>query len=65
MDFVLGLPRTHGGRDSIFMMAHIIPYRKSDGACHVANLFFRGVARLHRLPKSIVSNKDSKILSHF
>jgi hypothetical protein len=72
MDFITQLPRTKSGFDAIVVfvdtfskMVHLIPSRTTATAPDTAQIFFDHVFKLHGLPSSIISDRDTKFTSRF
>ena len=72
MDFIVAFPKTQRGKDVIMVVfdmfsntTHFITCHKVDDANQVARLYFVEFVRLHGIPKTIVSDRDSKLLSSF
>lgn len=71
MDFITGLPKAQG-RDCNYVVldrltkyVHFFPITTTYTAVQVAEVFFREVFKLHGIPRSIVSDRDCRFLSHF
>ena len=71
MDFISGLPKVQG-RDCLYVVvdrltkfAHFFLISSDYSAAQVAELFFREVFRLHGLPKTIISDRDSRFTGDF
>ena len=71
MDFITGLPKVQG-RDCLYVVVdrltkftHLFSISFDYSASQVAELFFREVFKLHGLPKTIVSDRDSRFTGAF
>jgi hypothetical protein len=72
MDFITGLPRIGKLHDLIMVVVdkltkatHFIPLRTTHKVADVVDIFMKEVARLHGIPKKIVSDRDPKFTSNF
>ena len=72
MDFVVGLPKTMGKYDSIWvivdrltMSAHFIPVKVNYNAEKLAKLYISEIVRFHGVPLSIISDRGMQFTSKF
>jgi hypothetical protein len=72
MDFIVDLPRTRAGYDSIWVVvdrltkaAHFIPVKTTYNSAVLAELYMTQIVCLHGIPKKIVSNRGTQFTSHF
>ena len=72
MDFVTALPRSPKGNNAVWVVvnrltksAHFIPFRVGQSTKILADKYMREIVRLHGVPVSIVSDRDTRFRSHF
>jgi hypothetical protein len=72
VDFIVGLPRTRAGYDSIWVVvdrltkaAHFIPVTATYNSAVLAELYMSRIVCLHGIPKKIVSNRGTQFTSLF
>ncbi|WVZ51844.1 LOW QUALITY PROTEIN: hypothetical protein U9M48_002949 [Paspalum notatum var. saurae] len=72
MDFIVGLPRTQSGFDSIWVVVdrltkvvHFIPVKTTYSGAKLAKLYMSRIVCLHGVPKKIVSDRGTQFTSHF
>ena len=70
MNFVVGLPRTSVGYDSIWVIVdcltkstHFLPVKTTYGATRLARLYIDRIVCLHGVPVSIVSDRGPQFTS--
>jgi hypothetical protein len=72
MDFIVGLPRTQRGYNSIWLVvdrltkvAHFIPVNTTYSGARLAELYISRIVCLHGVPKKIISDRGSQFTSRF
>jgi hypothetical protein len=72
MDFIVRLPRTQSGYDSIWVImdrlikvAHFIPIKTIYSGPQLAELYMARIVCLHGVPKKIVSDRGTQFTSRF
>ena len=72
MDFIVSLPHTHIGYDSIWVIvdrltkvAHFLPVKTTNSGARLAELYMERIVCLHGVPKKIVSNRGTQFTSTF
>jgi ribonuclease HI len=72
MDFIVGLPRTQNGNDSIWVIvdrltkvAHFIPVKAKYRGDKLARLYIDNILQLHGVPSQIVSDRGTQFTARF
>ena len=50
--------------EKLTKVAHFVPVKTTHTSANIAKIYMRKIARLHGIPKTIVSDRDTKFTSH-
>jgi hypothetical protein len=72
MDFIIGLPNTHQGHDSIWVIvdcltksAHFVLVKTNYHAGKYAELYVSQIVRLHEVPRTIILDRGPQFMARF
>ena len=72
MDFIVGLPNTSKGFDSIWVIvdrltksAYFLPVQSTYPTIQYAKMYLARIMSLHGVPKTIVSDRGTQFVSNF
>jgi hypothetical protein len=72
MDFIIGLPNTQHGHESIWVIvdrltksAHFVPVKIDYHAGTYVELYVSQIMRLHGVPRTIISDQGPQFIAHF
>jgi hypothetical protein len=72
MDFIIGLPKMNKKHDSIMVVvekltnaSHFVPMKTAHTMTNIEEIFMKEIARLHGIPRKLISDRDMKFTSNF
>jgi len=72
MDFMIGMPKVIKQHDSVWVIidrltkaAHFLAIKATFTSEQLGNLYIKEIVRLHGVPLSIMSDRDTKFVSRF
>lgn len=72
MDFIIGLPRVQKGYNAIWVIVdrltksdHFLPVKENTTSDQLAHIHIKEIVRLHGVPKTILSDRDSRFVLAF
>jgi hypothetical protein len=72
IDFITKFPKTDRKHDSIMVVVdkltkayHFVPIKTTHTTTNIVEIYMKEISRLHGIPRTIVSERDTKFTSNF